>query len=296
MDRFAAMTAFVAVAERHSFTAAARHLQLSPSAVTRLVAALEAHLRAQLLRRTTRAVALTDAGEQYLQQTRPILAALREAEAAARAQHTTPSGRFVVAAPLVFGRLHVAPLLTAFLADHPAVQGELTLADRVVDLLAEGVDAAIRIGTLADSSLRVRAVGLTRQIVVASPRYLEAHRVRTIDDLRRLQHIHLTPLGGAPAWSFVRDGVAIPHPFTPTFVTNSVDAALDHARRDGGLVRVLAYQAESAIHRGELQIVLPRCEPPPLPIQLVHPAARLASATLRAFTAAIVAAPRWQFL
>ena len=182
------------------------------------------------------------------------------------------------------------------MAENPAVSVRLDLADRVVDLLAEGVDAAIRIGTLADSSLRVRVVGTTRQILVASPRYLQTHRIRSLDDLDDVQHIHLTPLGGAPEWPLLRDGAPLRHAFSPTFVTNSVDAALAHARRDGGLVRVLAYQAERALQRGELQLVLPRCEPPPLPIQLVHLAARLPSATLQAFTAAITAPPRWQFV
>jgi DNA-binding transcriptional LysR family regulator len=172
VDRLEAMTTFVAVADRRSFAAAARQLGISASAVTRIVAALEAHLGIRLLQRTTRSVTLTDAGARYLDSARSILSALSDAESSARAESIVPTGRLVVAAPLVFGRREVAPLLSTFLARYPDVTAELTLADRFVNLLEEGVDVAVRIGLLADSSLRVRVVGRTRRVLVASPYYL----------------------------------------------------------------------------------------------------------------------------
>src|SRR5262250_3994563 len=172
MDRIDAMLAFVAVADLHGFAPAARKLRLSPSAITRLVAALEERLGARLLQRTTRSVALTDAGTRYLERARRILADIEEAETAAEGERTRPSGRLVVSAPLGFGRLHVSPVMSAYLKRYPEVSGELRLEDRMVSLVEDGIDLAVRIGELADSSLVARHVGEMRRIVVASPAYL----------------------------------------------------------------------------------------------------------------------------
>src|SRR5499425_3333861 len=172
MDRIDAMLAFVAVADRQGFAPAARKLKLSPSAITRLVAALEERLGARLLQRTTRSVALTDAGTRYLERARRILADIEEAETAAEGERTRPSGRLVVSAPLGFGRLHVSPVMTAYLKRYPEVSGELRLEDRMVSLVEDGIDLSVRIGELADSSLVARHVGEMRRIVVASPAYL----------------------------------------------------------------------------------------------------------------------------
>jgi DNA-binding transcriptional LysR family regulator len=169
MDRFDAMQAFVAVAERQSFASAARKLKLSPSAITRLVAALEERLGARLLQRTTRSVTLTDAGTRYLERARRILADVEEAEQAAESERTRPSGRLVVSAPLGFGRLHVSPVMSAYLKRYPDVAGELRLEDRIVSLVEDGIDLAVRVGELADSTLVARHVGSMRRIVVASP-------------------------------------------------------------------------------------------------------------------------------
>src|ERR1043165_315862 len=174
MDRIDAMQAFVAVADLRGFAPAARKLRLSPSAVTRLIAALEERLGARLLQRTTRSVALTDAGTRFLERARRILADVEEAELAAEGERTRPSGRLVVSAPVGFGRLHVSPLMSAYLMRYPEVSGELRLEDRMVSLVEDGVDLAVRIGQLADSSLVARHVGEMRRIVVASPAYLKA--------------------------------------------------------------------------------------------------------------------------
>ena len=291
------MSAFVTVADLRGFTPAARRLGLSPSAVTRLIAALEDRLGIRLLQRTTRSVTLTDAGMRYLENARRILAAVDEAEDTARAERTEPTGRLVIAAPNVFGRREVAPLMCEFLARFPAVTGELTLADRLINLVEEGVDVAVRIGPLVDSSLRTRAVGKTRRVVVGNPDYLAKHeRIRTPEDLHACSLIHFTSLSAAPEWRFVRDGNEQRLAIKPAFVTNSADAAIGHAERGGGLTMVLSYQVVESVRSGTLQVVLADYEPPPLSIQLVHPAARLLSASVRAFIDMTSTTRTWSFV
>lgn len=297
MNRLEAMSAFVTVAELRGFAPAARRLGISPSAATRLVAALEEHLGLPLLQRTTRSVTVTDAGARYLDNARRILAAIDEAESNARAEVGAPTGRFVVAAPSVFGRREVAGVMSEFLAKHPAVVGELMLADRLVNLLDEGVDVAVRIGVLEDSSLRVRVVGKTRRVLVASPGYFDARkRPRRPADLASHALIQFSSLTPAPEWRFLHDGEEQRVAFQPAFVTNSADAAISHAERGGGIAMVLSYQVVDAVREGRLRIVLPHHEPPPLPIQLVHPASHLMSASLRAFIALVVETRSWSFV
>ncbi|MCU0687761.1 MAG: LysR family transcriptional regulator [Polyangiaceae bacterium] len=290
------MRVFVAVADLAGFAAAARRLGLSPSAVTRLVAALEDQLGTRLLQRTTRSVALTDAGARYLARARRILADVAEAEAAAQAERTVPTGRFVVTAPNVFGRLHVAPLVCAFLQKYPAVVGELTLSDRMANLVDDGIDAAVRIGVLDDSSLVTRPVGTTRRVVVASPAYLRRRRrPRKPGDLAGHDVIQFTAITPAAEWRFASDGPDGRVPIEPRFVTNSADAAIGHAERGGGLAMVLSYQAAESVRAGRLETVLDAFEPPPLPIQIVYPSTRLLSAKVRAFVELAAKTCDWQF-
>ena len=291
------MSAFVAVAELRGFAPAARRLRISPSAVTRLVAALEEHLEIRLLQRTTRSVALTDAGARYLESARRILAAVDEAESSARTERTEPRGRLVVAAPHVFGRREVAPLMCEFLARYPAITGELTLADRMVNLIDEGVDVAIRIGMLADSGLHARVVGRTRRVVVASPQYLATRqRPRQPGDLTDHAIIHFTALGATAEWRFVHDSVEKRMAIQPSFASNSADAVIGHAEQGGGLAMVLSYQVADAVQRGALEIVLAKYEPPALPIQLVYPTSRLLSASVKAFVEMTVSTRDWNFV
>jgi DNA-binding transcriptional LysR family regulator len=297
MDRFVAMKAFVTVAELRGFAAAARRLRISPPVITRLVAALEEQLSIRLLQRTTRSVALTDAGARYLERARRILADLDEAERTARAERTEPTGRLAVTAPEVFGRREVAPLMCDFLARHPAATGELLLADRIVNLVDEGVDVAVRIGVLRDSSLRARAVGATRRVVVASPSYLaRRRRPRAPADLAAHTLVHFSALAAQPEWRFHRRGRELRVPIAPRLVTNSAEAAIGHAERGGGLAMVLAYQVRDLVKAGRLEVVLARYEPPPLPIQLVYPGARLPAANLRAFIDLAAATRDWDFV
>lgn len=290
MDRFAAMTAFVTVADLRGFAAAARTLRLSPPAVTRLVAGLEEALSIQLLLRTTRSVSLTDAGARYLAHARRILADVAQAEDAARAARTAPSGRFVVTAPTVFGRREVAPLFSTFLGMYPAVTGELILADRMLNLVDEAVDVAVRIGALEDSALRARTIGATRRVLVASAAYLaHAKRPRSPADLARHALIQILPLGD---WRFAR-GQRVD--VRAQFSTNSIDAAIDHAVRGGGIASVLSYQVIEHVRAKRLEVLLPRFELPPLPIQVVYPGSRLHSAATRAFVD-LAAAQTWSFV
>src|SRR5579872_1764894 len=173
MDRIEAMQAFVAVADLRGFAPAARKVGLSPSGVTRLIAGLEGRLGARLLQRTTRSVALTDAGARYLERARAILADVGEAEGSIKDERSRPSGRLVVSAPIGFGRLHVSPMVSEYLRRYPEVSCDLRLTDRMINLVEDGVDLAVRIGHLADSSLVARHVGEMRRIVVASARYLK---------------------------------------------------------------------------------------------------------------------------
>lgn len=297
MDRIDAMAAFVSVAELRGFAPAARRLGRSRPAVTRLVAMLEEHLGVRLLNRTTRSVALTDAGARYLTRARTILAELADADASARAERSEPFGRFVVAAPSVFGLREVAPLMSDFLAQHPRVSGELTLSDRLVNLAEEGVDVAVRIGVLEDSSLRARPVGATRRVLIASPAYLTKHkRLRQPSQLSSHATIQFTSLTPLPEWRFFRAGKEERLSIQPAFVTNSAEAAIGHAERGFGLALVLAYQVVDRLRAGSLQIVLPRFEPPPSPIQLVYQGGRHPSAGIRAFIAFTLATRKWDFV
>nr|MBA2401511.1 LysR family transcriptional regulator [Bradyrhizobium sp.] len=173
MDRIDAMQAFVTVADLQGFAPAARKLGMSPSGVTRLIAALEERLGARLLQRTTRQVTLTDAGARYLERARRILSDVEEAESAAEGERTRPGGRLVISAPNGFGRLHVSPVISAYLKRYPEVSADLRLSDRMINLVEEGVDLAVRIGHLPDSTLVARHVGEMRRIVVASKEYLK---------------------------------------------------------------------------------------------------------------------------
>ncbi|HEY9453571.1 MAG TPA: LysR family transcriptional regulator, partial [Bradyrhizobium sp.] len=275
MDRIDAMQAFVAVADLQGFAPAARKLGLSPSNVTRLIAALEQRLGARLLQRTTRQVALTDAGARYLERARRILADVEEAESSAQDERTRPGGRLVISAPIGFGRLHVSPVVSAYLKRYPEVFVELRLSDRMINLVEEGVDLAIRIGHLPDSTLVARHVGEMRRIVVASRDYLARRgEPKTPAALASHDTIQFGAMTAVPDWRFVEDGREVRVATTPRFSSNSADAAIQYAEAGGGLTRVLAYQAAESLKARRLQIVLAAFEQPALPIHIVYPTSR----------------------
>ena len=296
MDRIDAMQAFVAVADLQGFAPAARKLGLSPSAVTRLIAALEERLGARLLQRTTRQVTLTDAGSRYLERARRILADVEEAEDAVEGERIKPGGRLVISAPVGFGRLHVSPVVSAYLKRYPEVGADLRLSDRVINLVEEGVDLAVRIGHLPDSTLVARHVGEMRRIVVAAPEYLKAHgEPKRPAEIAAHDTIQFGAMTAAPDWRFVEDNSEIRVSPTPRFATNAADAAIQHAEAGGGLTRVLAYQAAASLKAGRLKIVLAKFEQPPLPIHIVYPTSRLLSAKVRTFIDLVTEISDWHF-
>ena len=296
MDRIDAMQAFVAVADLEGFAPAARKLKLSPPAVTRLVAALEERLGARLLQRTTRSVTLTDAGSRYLERARRILADVEEAERAAEGERTRPSGRLVVSAPLGFGRLHVSPVMSAYLKRYPEVSGELRLEDRMINLVEDGIDLAVRIGHLADSTLVARHVGEMRRIVVASPAYLKARgEPKSPEAVASHDTIQFGNAVGVADWRFLEAGKEVRVTYNPRLSSNSSDAALQYAAEGGGLTRVMAYQAAAALKAGKLRIVLEKFELPAVPIHIVYPTSRLLSAKVRTFIDLVTDIADWHF-
>jgi DNA-binding transcriptional LysR family regulator len=296
MDRLDAITAFIAVCDAGGFAAASRRLRVSPSVVTRQVASLEQHLGARLLQRTTRSIGLTEAGKRFLDRARTIISDLGEAERAAQDERATPTGTLAVAAPLLFGRMHVAPMLARFMQKFPQVRAELQLSDRVVNLIEDGIDVGIRIGHLPDSQLIVRRLGETRRVVVASPSYLRKHgRPKHPDELARHDTIAFMGLVATADWRFADDGKELSVRVTPRLVTNSGDAAVGYAIQGGGLALALSYQVREAIAGGELTEVLAAFSLPPLPIQAVYPSSRLVSNKVRAFVDMLDKTANWRF-
>jgi DNA-binding transcriptional LysR family regulator len=284
MDRLEAMRVFAAVADERGFAPAARRLRLSPPAVTRAVAALEDRLGAVLLHRTTRVVRLTEAGARFLADCKRILGEIDEAEAAAAGSHAEPRGQLVVTAPLMFGRVHVAPIVLDFLSRHPQVSVRTLCVDRVTDLVDEGIDVAIRIGALPDSSLVATGVGTMRRVVCASPAYLRAHGTpRVPADLVDHEAIAFVGAASHREWAFgPEDGrqVAVPK---VRLEVNSADVAVAAACTGRGITRVLSYQIAPELRAGKLKVILADFEPPPAPVHVVHAEGRRVAARVRAF-------------
>ena len=272
MDRLEEWRIFITVAGRRSFAQAARALGRSPQSITRAVAALEERLGTRLLHRTTRSVSLTSDGERYLERSRRALAEMDALELADEADAPL-TGRLSVTAPVLFGQLHVAPVLGELLARHPRLDARLELYDRVVSLADEGLDIGVRIGALPDSALRARVVGQVRAVLCASPGYLRRAGVpRSPEALARHDCIAFTgttPI--ADRWAFARAGsrertVAV----RPRLVVNTGQAAIDAARAGLGIVRVLSYQIDREVADKELQVILRAYEPPPAPVHLLQ--------------------------
>jgi DNA-binding transcriptional LysR family regulator len=296
MDRFEAITAFVAVADNKGFAPAARYLRLSPSVVTRLVAGLEERLGVLLFQRTTRVVSLTEAGTRFLERARRVLADLDEAERMAESERVAPAGLLVVTAPVMFGRLHVMPLINRYMDRYPDVRIELRLTDRIVNLVEEGIDVAVRIGALADSSDVARRVGTLRRVVVASPKYLRARGVpKTPKDIARHDAIIFGGLAPSASWHFKGSGVDVDVPVVPRLTVNDAAAAADAAIDGKGLVMMLSYQVAPEVRAGRLRVVLADFERARLPIQVVFPSSRLLSMKVRAFIELTAETCDWSF-
>jgi DNA-binding transcriptional LysR family regulator len=284
MDRLDAMRVFVAVAGAGSLSAAARWLGAPLTTVSRKVMALEEQLGVRLITRTTRRLALTEPGRRYLAACRRVLADLDEAERSLLGEHGEPRGELAVTAPIVFGRLHVLPVVADFLRSFPQVDVRLLLLDRNVDLIEEGQDVAVRIGALPDSTLIATRVGAIRRIVCASPAYLERRGLpEAPEDLADHDCITFTPVGQPDRWVFPGERGERRVPIHSRLVVNTAEAAVDAAVAGLGIACVLSYQAARPIADGALQLLLDDCAPLAMPVSLVHREARLPPAKVRSF-------------
>ena len=278
------MAAFVAVVDETGFAAAARALHVSPPVVTRAVAELERQLGVRLLTRTTRVVRATEAGTRYAEDCRRVLAAIKEADEAAGGAHAAPRGQLTITAPVLFGRLYLMPLVAGYVERHPDVNVACWFLDRVVNLVDEGVDLALRIGELPDSSLQATRVGQVRRVVCASPGYLKRHGTpQSPQDLTRHTIVAASGVSPSPEWRFTHEGRPRVVKISPRITTTSNDSALAAALAGVGLTRLLSYQVANEVKAGRLRIVLADHEPTPLPVQVVHREGRHASPKVRAF-------------
>lgn len=284
MDRLDAMRVFVAVADSGSLSAAARRLKVPLPTISRKLALLEEHLGVRLMVRTTRRSALTEPGRTYLESCRRLLAEIEEADRMTAGEHAAPRGRLYVTAPIVFGRLHVLPVALAFLKAYPDVELRLSLADRISDLIEEGIDVALRIAHLADSSLIAARVGAVRLVTCAAPDYLKVNGVpRVPSDLARHQCIASTNLSAPDRWSYRIDGDEQAVTIRSRLSVTTAEAAIDAAISGIAITRVLSYQAAAAVKAGKLRLILRPFELPEIPVSLVHAEARLTPPKVRAF-------------
>jgi DNA-binding transcriptional LysR family regulator len=274
------MLDFARIVEGGSLSAGARAVGKSLPAVCRSLAQLEKRLGERLLHRTTRRIALTEAGTEFYERCRRIVAEIEEAEAAVSARTIEPQGVLAVTAPLLFGRMHIAPVVVEYLRRYRKASVSLILADRLVNLVEEGMDVAIRIGELADSTLVARRLGAIPRVVCASPEYLKHHGAPAHPrDLARHECVRFTGLSQTREWAFLEEKIKV----DGRFVTNNGDAAIDAALHGLGLVMVLGYQVEQPLADGRLVRVLEDFEPAPAPVHAVYSSARLVPAKLKAF-------------
>ncbi|MCT2401555.1 LysR family transcriptional regulator [Novosphingobium mangrovi (ex Huang et al. 2023)] len=283
MDRFEALSAFVAVADHRSFTAAARALGISPAKATRTVAALEAHLGVSLFHRSTRSVSLSHEGAALLERARGLLSDLRDAEHLVMGGASAPQGELHVTAPVMFGRLHVLPVIARLLAEHGGLSARMMLIDRNVRIVEEGIDVAVRIGELTDSSLMTVRLGKVRQTLVASPDYLERRGTpRSPADLVHHECIGGTGVRYDKAWRFAPNGETR-IPYTPRLTVDHVSAKIAAAEAGVGIANVLSYQVAEQLRSGQLVRLLADDMPLPVPVQLLYHSSRAAMPAVRAF-------------
>lgn len=291
MDRFHELEVFVAVADAGSFAKAGARLRLSPPAVTRAISALEDRLGARVFNRTTRSLTITDVGIRFLESARRILMDIDTAEKEAAGEIAMPQGHLTITASVTFGRSALAPVVCGFLGQHPRVTASVVLLDRVVNLVEEGIDVAVRIGPLPDSNLIAKRIGAVHRVLVASPDYLGRRGIPTSPtELKLHSMIAFTGLMPNREWRFSPDRRPNSVVLNPTFEINDAVAAIDAAENGHGITIALSYMVHEKIREGKLVTILDEFTPPPRPAHLVYPQARLVAPKIRAFVD--YAAPR----
>ncbi len=282
MDRLQSIEVFIAVADAESFAGAARRLGLSPPSVTRGVNALEDRLGVRLFTRTTRRVQLTDVGRHYLDDARHALAQLQAADDSARGAASTAAGQLRITCSTEFGRIYMSGIIADYLDAHPAVTADVLMVDRVVNMVEEGFDVAVRIGPLPSSGLMAVQVGRVRRIVCGAPHYFKAHGLpQTPAELAAHTIVSATAVTPSADWRFGEDtgGVRV----AARLKVSSVASAISIARQGWGLTRVLSYQVGPDLESGALQTVLETHEPDALPVHLVFVEGRRTPAKVRSF-------------
>lgn len=288
MDRFTQIQVFQAVTEEEGFAAAARRLKMSPPAVTRTIATLEARLGVRLLNRTTRHVRPTEAGLRYLEDTRKILEEVEAADDTAAGINAEPRGYLRVTAPLLFGKLHVLPSITKYLNQYPRMKIEALFLDRIVNLMEEGIDIGVRIGELPDSSYRALKVGSVRQILIAAPEYLNKCGLpKKLEDLKDHSIVASSAGSFREGWRFQKKKTDTTVRITPRLRVSTNDAAIAAVASGFGISRVMSYQASDLLEKGQLKIVLAHFERPPLPVHILHREDRGSATRIRSFINAV---------
>jgi len=289
MDRLDAMSVLLAAVDSGSLSKASRELRLPLATVSRKVAELEAHLKATLLIRSAKGLELTPAGRSYVTAAKSILEQLTEAERAASGEYTEPKGDLVVTAPIMFGRMHVLPVVTRFLEAYSEVSVGLVMTDRVAHFLEDQVDVALRIGPLPDSNLIATRLGAVRHVICASPDYLAANGIpATLDDIAKHRLVSFQSMSALSSWTFETGGVETAVSFRSRLSVNTIDAAIDAGLSGAGLVRAVSYQVADHVRSGRLVIVLKEFEPQLRPVHLVYDTQSRMALKLRAFVDFVV--------
>lgn len=284
MDRLDAMGVLLAVIDSGSLSAASRQLKMPLATVSRKVSELEAHLGAQLITRTNRKILLTETGRSYVEAAKEILARVEEAERVAAGEYSAVKGDLTISAPIVFGRLHVLPVVVDFLKAHPEIDMRLALGDRFANLVDDHIDLALRIGNLPDSNLVATRLGSVRRVVYASPGYVAQHGAPGHpNELVDHDCITFENVTAAHVWRFLDDGRELAAPIRSRLIVNTAESAVDAAISGLGLTRVLSYQVARPVSEGLLVPLLEAFEHPPLPVQLVYLPQGLVPMKLRAF-------------
>lgn len=284
MDKFNLIAIFVAVVDCNGFAGAARKLGISPPAVTRAINELEIQLNVRLLTRTTRVVRVTEAGARYAEDCRRIIAELADADESAGGTHAAPRGHLIVTAPMLFGAKFITPIVTEYLLRHQDVSASCLFLDRIVNMMEEGVDVAVRIGNLPDSSMQAIRVGQVRHVICAAPDYLKRHGIpQNPDELGEHTIVSASGLTRSPEWRLMQNGSVRPVKVHSRMTTSTNDSAVNAAISGFGLTRLLSYQVAEYLRNGQLKTVLSDYEPDMLPIHVVHREGKHASKKARTF-------------